>query len=219
LEMESNGKRVTVDGAELHDRQTSGIVWGGLGTNAQHAFFQMLHQGTAIVPCEFLLFAGGVAGADQDSDSQSDSHSQSRSRSHRLLVANAIAQADSLAYGRTRQETAAALTASGHSPQDVERLTPHCTFPGNRPSTLLIAERLTPFVLGQLLALYEHRVAVEGALLGINPFDQFGVELGKVQARDVIAALEAPDGSPAQDAGPSAHLIRRLRQMARGSED
>ncbi|MEL7013004.1 MAG: glucose-6-phosphate isomerase, partial [Pseudomonadota bacterium] len=151
LEMESNGKRVTLDGQDL-DGPSGPVVWGEPGTNGQHAFYQLLHQGTQIVPCEFMVAARGH-------EAELDHH-------HLMLLANCLAQSEALMRGRDHEN-------------------PHRTFPGNRPSTTLIYDRLSPFRLGQILALYEHRVFVEGAMLGLNSFDQWGVELGKELAKSM----------------------------------
>ena len=156
LMMESLGKRVTAEGSPL-EGPTGGVVWGAAGTDSQHAFFQYLHQGTEVVPCDLIGFM-------QPSHDREGAH-------HDMLVANLLAQAEALAVGRTSKEAA----ADGTPPE----LIPHRTMPGNRPSTLILAPKLNPSVLGQLIALYEHRAVVAGALWGINPFDQWGVQLGK----------------------------------------
>ncbi|WP_051597895.1 glucose-6-phosphate isomerase [Actibacterium atlanticum] len=188
LEMESNGKRVAMDGSDLPD-QAGPIVWGEPGTNGQHAFYQLIHQGTQVVPCEFLVAAEG--------------NELGRSVHHRLLVANCLAQSQALMVGRTLDEARALMQDAGFEGDELERQARHRVFPGNRPSTTLIYPRLTPYVLGQIIALYEHRVFVEGVILGINSFDQWGVELGKVLAKEVEKLiLEGPvdgtDGSTAQ---------------------
>ena len=168
LTMESNGKRVTLDGRVIDDYQTSPIFWGEPGTNGQHSFYQLIHQGTRTIPCDFLGFA------------QSDNPI---GRHHDLLMSNVFAQAEALAFGKTADE----VRAEGVS----ESLVPHKTFPGNRPSTTILAERLTPRVLGSLVALYEHSVFTQGCIWNINPFDQWGVELGKVLANRIIPELES----------------------------
>ena len=187
LDMESNGKRVRLDGAPV-DVDTGPIVWGEPGTNGQHAFFQLLHQGTSIVPADLIGFIEPAAdiGGQQD-----------------LLMGNLFAQAEALAFGRTAEEVAAAGV-----PAD---LVPHRTFPGNRPTSVILAPRLTPSVLGQLIALYEHKVFTQGVIWGINSFDQWGVELGKALATTVIGELTA-EASPelSHDASTNA-LIRRYR--------
>jgi glucose-6-phosphate isomerase len=168
LTMESNGKRVTLDGRVIDDYQTSPIFWGEPGTNGQHSFYQLIHQGTRTIPCDFLGFAR--------SDNPVGRH-------HDLLMSNVFAQAEALAFGKTADE----VRAEGVS----ESLVPHKTFPGNRPSTTILAERLTPRVLGSLVALYEHSVFTQGCVWNINPFDQWGVELGKVLANRIIPELES----------------------------
>nr|WP_081536047.1 glucose-6-phosphate isomerase [Rhodovulum sp. P5] len=189
LEMESNGKSVTMDGS-APDRPTGPVVWGEPGTNGQHAFFQLIHQGTQVVPCEFLVAAKG--------------HEPALAHHHRLLLANALAQSKALMRGRTLDEARAIADAQGFEGDELERQARHRVFPGNRPSTTLIYPQLTPHMLGQIIALYEHRVFVEGVILGINSFDQWGVELGKELAKSLepmLAGAEPPadlDGSTRQ---------------------
>jgi len=193
LDMESNGKRVRLDGSAV-TRPTGPIVWGQIGTNGQHAFFQLLHQGTALVPCDFVGFLESV---------------NPDGARHTQLVANLLAQSEALAFGRTPEEVAAEGV-------DAE-LVPHRTFPGNRPSSLLVADRLSPERLGALLALYEHKVFVQGVVWGIDSFDQWGVELGKVLAKRIAAELE--DASePGHDASTNA-WIRRHRERRRERPD
>ena len=188
LTMESNGKRVTLDGRVIDDYQTSPIFWGEPGTNGQHSFYQLIHQGTRTIPCDFLGFAR--------SDNPVGRH-------HDLLMSNVFAQAEALAFGKTADE----VRAEGVP----ESLVPHKTFPGNRPSTTILAERLTPRVLGSLVALYEHSVFTQGCIWGINPFDQWGVELGKVLANRIIPELESKaDPSLGHDSSTNA-LIRWYR--------
>lgn len=190
LEMESNGKRVLLDGT-LVDHDTGAIVWGEPGTNGQHAFYQLLHQGTTLVPCDFIGFAHPTDDALVDSDH------------HDLLTANLLAQAEALAFGRTASEVEAAGVDAD--------LVPHRTFPGNVPSTTILAPRLTPSVLGQLIALYEHKVAAQGFLWGINSFDQWGVELGKALATTI--ADEIADGSDGDHDSSTAGLLQRYRSL------
>jgi glucose-6-phosphate isomerase len=195
LEMESNGKRVAIDGQTLSE--VSGpVVWGEPGTNGQHAFFQLIHQGTGVVPCEFLL---GAAGHEPELDHQ-----------HRLLAANCLAQSEALMKGRSHEEARARMAAAGLQGEELERQARHRVFPGNRPSTTLVYPKLTPFVLGQIIALYEHRVFVEGAVLGINSFDQWGVELGKELAQ-ALEPILAGDESAAGKDGSTAMLVAYLR--------
>jgi glucose-6-phosphate isomerase len=193
LEMESNGKRVRRDGRPVL-RATAPVVFGDAGTNGQHAFFQMLHQGTDVVPLEF------VAVAKQD---------EGPPELHRKLLSNVIAQAEALLVGRSEAEVREELVAKGMAADEIEVLAPQRAFPGDRPSTTIVLDRLTPESLGTLLALYEHKVLVEGVLWGVNSFDQWGVELGKSLANRVLGELE---GGPAQAHDPSTRaLIRRLR--------
>lgn len=164
LEMESNGKGVTMDGSPV-DGPSGPVVWGEPGTNGQHAFYQLIHQGTAVVPCEFMVAATG--------------HEDELVHHHRLLVANCLAQSEALLRGRSLDRAREKASKAGFEGEELERQALHRVFPGNRPSTTLIYSQLTPFVLGQIIALYEHRVFVEGTILGINSYDQWGVELGK----------------------------------------
>jgi glucose-6-phosphate isomerase len=191
LTMESNGKSVRLDGAPV-DYQTGAIYWGEPGTNGQHSFYQLIHQGTKLVPCDFIGFCHSMnpLGAHHD-----------------MLTANMLAQGEALAFGKPAEEVA----AEGVAPE----LVPHRTFPGNRPSSTILADRLTPAVLGALVALYEHSVFVQGAIWGINPFDQWGVELGKVLAGRIVPEL-ASEAEPqlAHDSSTN-NLIRRYR-AARG---
>ena len=159
LEMESNGKRVTMAGAPL-ENGSGPVVWGEPGTNGQHAFYQLIHQGTQVVPCEFMLAATG--------------HEPHLAHHQRMLVANCLAQSEALMRGRPMAEAREMMRAAGATGKELERLAAHRVFPGNRPSTTLLYDRLTPRRLGQIIALYEHRVFVEGVVLGINSFDQWG---------------------------------------------
>jgi glucose-6-phosphate isomerase len=190
LTMESNGKSVRLDGSPV-EGQTGEIFWGAPGTNGQHAFYQLIHQGTKLIPADFIAFAE----ATHENGTQQD-----------LLMANCLAQTKALAFGKTAEEIAAEGTAAA--------LIPHKVMPGNRPSSTILAPKLTPSVLGQLVALYEHTVFVEGAVWSIDCFDQWGVELGKVMASElapVLSAVETPDLS-AHDAS-TAGLVRRYRAM------
>ena len=188
LVMESNGKHVTLAGAPV-DYDTAPIVWGEPGTNGQHSFFQLLHQGTRLVPCDFIACLEPLNPLGDH---------------HDLLVANLFAQAEALAFGRTAEEVRAAGTP--------EWLVPHRVCPGNRPSSIVLAERLTPATLGALVALYEHSVFTQGAIWNIDSFDQWGVELGKALARRIVPELQA-EAPPAlaHDSSTNA-LIRRYRR-------
>jgi glucose-6-phosphate isomerase len=188
LVMESNGKRVTLAGAPVVV-ETSPIVWGEPGTNGQHSFHQLLHQGTALVPADIVAFATALAPLGDH---------------HDLLLANALAQAQALAFGRTADE----LRAAGVP----ERLVPHKEMPGNRPSTFLLLHRLTPFALGSLVALYEHVVFTQGVVWGIDSFDQWGVELGKELAQRLTPAV-AGEPSGAQLDPSTAALLARIHEL------
>jgi glucose-6-phosphate isomerase len=193
LDMESNGKRVTVDG-EVVDYATGPVVWGEPGTNAQHAYFQWLQQAPALAPVDFIV----AAETEYDDDR------------HRMLVANCFAQSAALAFGKARQEARAEMIAAGVDELRAERLAPHREFPGNRPSTTILVRRFDPFALGMLTALYEHKVFVQASIWNINPFDQWGVELGKSIAARVAAALA--DSAVPLDAA-SAGLVAAWRAM------
>ncbi|MBN8293808.1 glucose-6-phosphate isomerase [Rhodobacter sp. NTK016B] len=197
LEMESNGKRVSMDGTDL-EVPSGPIVFGEPGTNGQHAFYQLIHQGTDIVPCEFLLAGKG--------------HEPALAHQHRLLAANCLAQAEALMRGRSLEEARALMAEAGFEGDELERQARHRVFPGNRPSTMLIYPKLTPAVLGAIIALYEHRVFVEGVVLGINSFDQWGVELGKVLAGEILPMLEGQAPSTAHD-GSTSGLVDKLRDF------
>ncbi|MHB1547134.1 MAG: glucose-6-phosphate isomerase [Acidimicrobiales bacterium] len=190
LTMESNGKSVRRDGTPVRG-QTGEIFWGEPGTNGQHAFYQLLHQGTKLVPCDFIAFVSGT----HETGSQQD-----------LLLANCLAQSKALAFGRTAEEVA----AEGTPPE----LVPHKVMPGNRPSSTIVAPALTPSVLGQLVALYEHTVFTEGVIWGIDSFDQWGVELGKVMAGELAPVLEAGTAPDLSGQDPStAELVRHCRTL------
>jgi glucose-6-phosphate isomerase len=196
LEMESNGKRVTIDGAAVAV-PTGGIVWGAAGTDAQHSFFQLLHQGTDVVPCEFLIAANGFE--------------PDLAHHHDLLMANCLAQSEALALGRTEAEAEALMIAQGIAPAEARRLSPHRTFPGDRPSVTIAYERLDPFTLGRLLALFEHRVFVEAAVHGINAFDQWGVELGKELASGLLPLVQGKPSAGADRNASTRGLVGFLR--------
>ncbi|WP_244607300.1 glucose-6-phosphate isomerase [Bosea sp. CS1GBMeth4] len=194
LDMESNGKRVHKAGGAV-TRPTGPLVWGEPGTNGQHAFFQLLHQGTDIIPCEFLVAAEG--------------HEPELAHQHRLLLANCLAQSEAMMKGRTLEEAKAQLAGQGLSPEAVEQLAPHKVFPGNRPSVTIAYRKLDPFTLGRLIALYEHRVFVEAAVFDINAFDQWGVELGKELATALLPVIEGKASPEAHDSS-TAGLARYL---------
>lgn len=194
LDMESNGKGVSTDGETL-SRTSGPVVWGEPGTNGQHAFYQLLHQGTAIIPAEFLIAAEG--------------HEQDLRLHHQLLVANCLAQSEALMVGRSADKAHRIAQDLGYEGDEQNLQAAHRTFPGNRPSITLAYQRLTPFVLGQIIALYEHRVFVEGVIWGINSFDQWGVELGKELAHGLLPLVRGD--SSAQGKDPStAGLLRKL---------
>jgi glucose-6-phosphate isomerase len=189
LTMESNGKCVTMDGTPV-DYQTGAIYWGEPGTNGQHSFFQLIHQGTLLIPADFIGFCRSL--------NPLGSH-------HDILIASMLAQAEALAFGKTADQVRAEGTPDG--------LVPHRTFPGNRPSTTILAEKLTPRTLGTLVALYEHSVFVQGVIWDIDSFDQWGVELGKVLAQRIVPELAAPASAPLDHDSSTSTLIRRYRQQ------
>ncbi|MBO6638926.1 MAG: glucose-6-phosphate isomerase [Roseitalea sp.] len=200
LDMESNGKGVTIDGAPV-EGVSGPTVWGEPGTNGQHAFFQLLHQGTDIIPVEFLVAANG--------------HEGDLAHHHHLLLANCFAQSEALMKGRTREEALGQLVAKDMDDDPARALAPHKVFAGNRPSTTLVYDRLDPFTLGRIIALYEHRVFVEAQLYGINAFDQWGVELGKELATALLPVVETGDGADHRDASTAA-LVAHVRALRAG---
>jgi glucose-6-phosphate isomerase len=200
LDMESNGKRAT-RAARLVETRTGPVVWGEPGTNGQHAFFQLLHQGTEIVPADFLVAA-------EPHERMGDHHAK--------LVANCLAQTEALAFGKTEAEARSELMQSGLSGEALERLVLHKVFPGNRPTSTLIYRRLDPRTLGRLIALYEHKVFVQGAVWNINSFDQWGVELGKALATRLLPVIR--DSAPADGFDASTKgLVERFREL-KGAE-
>ena len=184
LDMESNGKSVVLDGAPVAT-PTGPLVWGEPGTNGQHAFFQLLHQGTDVIPVEFIAAAEG--------------HEPELRHHHDLLLSNCLAQSEALMKGRTLEEARSQLAARGLPGAEVERLAPHRVFAGNRPSLTILHRRLDPYALGRLIALYEHRVFVEAQLFGINAFDQWGVELGKELATELLPVVEGKAPAAGRD--------------------
>jgi glucose-6-phosphate isomerase len=193
LEMESNGKRVTPDGRPV-PRPTAPVVFGDAGTNGQHAFFQLLHQGVDVIPVEFVAAARSGEGPEG---------------AHAKLLANLLAQGEALLIGRTEADVRAELAGRAMAAETIDALAPQRTFPGDRPSSLILMEALTPAALGALLALYEHKTFVEGVLWGINSFDQWGVELGKSLAGRILAEWQG-GAAGAHDASTAA-LLARLR--------
>ncbi len=196
LTMESNGKSVHTDGTPV-EIDTSPVVWGEPGTNGQHAFFQLLHQGTHLIPTDFIL--------PLESFHTLPDH-------HRLLAANCLAQSEALMMGKSTAELASEMQAAGASEDEIRRLEGHRTFGGNRPSNTLLTHRLTPFALGALIALYEHKVFVEAAIWDINPFDQWGVELGKQLAGTIADELEGQATVTSHDSSTNGLINRFIRQ-------
>jgi glucose-6-phosphate isomerase len=186
--MESNGKHVTVEGSEV-DYQTSPIYWGEPGTNGQHSFYQLIHQGTRLIPCDFIAFLHPLV---------------SLGRHHEILLANVFAQSEALAFGKTAEEV--------RSEGIEESLVPHRVFEGNRPSNTILAERLDPATLGKLVALYEQMVFTQGVIWNLDSFDQWGVELGKVLAQRILPELtESAEPKLGHDSSTN-NLIRRYRK-------
>jgi glucose-6-phosphate isomerase len=197
LDMESNGKSVTLDGGAVAT-PTGPLVWGEPGTNGQHAFFQLLHQGTDFIPVEFLAAAVG--------------HEPELKHQHDLLLANCLAQSEAFMKGRTLEEARAQMLAKGMKPADVDRIAPHRVFSGNRPSLTILYRKLDPRTLGRVIALYEHRVFVEGTLFNINSFDQWGVELGKELATGLLPVVEGKETAAKRDAS-TAGLVAYIHQL------
>jgi glucose-6-phosphate isomerase len=188
LTMESDGKHITVDGKEV-THETSPIYWGEPGTNGQHSFYQLIHQGTRLIPCDFIAFSQSL---------------NPLGRHHNILIANVCAQAEALAFGKTPEQVTAEGTA--------EWLVPHRVFEGNRPSNTILADRLTPESLGKLVALYEHSVFTQGAIWSVDSFDQWGVELGKVLAQRIIPELESQAEPILTHDSSTDNLIRHYRK-------
>jgi len=197
-DMESNGKRVTRDGEPVTWR-TGPIVWGEPGTNGQHAFYQLLHQGTRLVPCDFL--------APIESQNPVGDH-------HRMLLANVLAQSEALMRGKTEEEVRREMEAEGRSPEEIERLLPHRVFPGNRPSNTILFQKLTPRTLGSLIAMYEHKIFVQSVIWGVNAFDQWGVELGKQLAGRILPELKDASATTGHDASTNG-LINECKARMR----
>jgi glucose-6-phosphate isomerase len=189
LTMESNGKSVTLEGAAV-DYQTGAIYWGEPGTNGQHSFYQLIHQGTRLIPCDFIAFGQALTPLG---------------RHHDILIANVLAQSEALAFGKAAEEVAAEGTK--------QSLIPHRVFAGNRPSNTIFAEKLTPSILGKLVALYEHIVFTQGVVWEINSFDQWGVELGKALAQRIVPELESPALPELKHDSSTNNLIKRYRSL------
>jgi glucose-6-phosphate isomerase len=197
--MESNGKRIDLDGRPV-DYQTGPVIWGEPGTNGQHAFYQLIHQGTKLIPCDFIGFSRSLNPVGEH---------------HDLLMANFFAQTEALAFGKSEEEVRAEGVAGN--------LIAHKTFPGNRPSNTLLAERLDPATLGKIVALYEHKVFVQGVIWNINSFDQWGVELGKVLAKTILAEEQSLLAGENVDLGhhdsSTAGLLRRFADRRQPASD
>jgi len=197
-DMESNGKSVTLDGKAV-DYPTGPIIWGEPGTNGQHAFYQLIHQGTDVIPVDFLIAA-------QPHEELPPHHAK--------LVANCLAQSEALMLGKSKDEVVAELKAQGLDRDKIKALTPHKTFPGNRPSNTLVYPKLTPEILGSLIALYEHKVFVQGTIWGVNSYDQWGVELGKQLAKALLPKVEGTAKSDGHDASTKGLLSAYHRMKA-----
>ena len=190
LDMESDGKSTDRDGRPIEDYQTGPVVWGQPGTNGQHAYYQLIHQGTKLIPCDFIGFAKPTHDIGEH---------------HELLMANCLAQTEALAFGKTEEE----VSAEGINDAEV----PHRTFRGNHPTTtIMVKKNLTPHILGQLIALYEHKIFTQGTIWNINSFDQWGVELGKVLANKIIPELQSVEDPPLSHDSSTNDLIRRFRK-------
>jgi len=200
LDMESNGKSVTIDGKPVQGA-SGPVVWGEPGTNGQHAFYQLIHQGTSVIPAEFLIAANGFE--------------PELRHQHELLIANCLAQSEALMKGRTLTEAKSQLTAKGVASEEADFLAPHRVFSGNRPSITFVYEQLTPFTLGRLIALYEHRVFVEGVVFRINSFDQWGVELGKELATGLLPVVQGKVAATGHDSS-TVGLVSALAERKMG---
>lgn len=200
LDMESNGKSVTIDGKPVQGA-SGPVVWGEPGTNGQHAFYQLIHQGTSVIPAEFLIAANGFE--------------PELRHQHELLIANCLAQSEALMKGRTLAEAKSQLTAKGVPDEEADFLAPHRVFSGNRPSITFVYEQLTPYTLGRLIALYEHRVFVEGVVFRINSFDQWGVELGKELATGLLPVVQGKVAATGHDSS-TAGLVSALAERRQG---
>jgi glucose-6-phosphate isomerase len=198
LDMESNGKSVTLSGKAV-DWSTGPIVWGEPGTNGQHAFYQLIHQGTDVIPCDFLAAAVPH---------------ETLPPHHDKLLANCFAQSEALMLGKTEDEVVAELKAQGLDKTRIKELTPHKVFPGNRPSNTLLYRQLTPETLGMLIALYEHKVFVQGTIWNINSFDQWGVELGKQLAKALLPKVEGKAGTEDHDSSTQGLVAHYLKLKA-----
>ncbi|NCC25628.1 MAG: glucose-6-phosphate isomerase [Deltaproteobacteria bacterium] len=199
-DMESNGKSVTLDGERV-DHATGPIVWGEPGTNGQHAFFQLIHQGTRLIPCDFIAPAVSLNPVGNH---------------HAILLSNFFAQTEALMRGRTEAEAVSELLALGLGRARAEALAPHKTFPGNRPTTSILVQRMDPFTLGRLIAMYEHKIFVQGTVWNVNSFDQMGVELGKQLAKAILPELEGPDPVAGHDSSTNG-LINSFKAMGGSS--
>ena len=194
-DMESNGKRVDKQGNPITDYSTGPIVWGEPGTNGQHAFYQLIHQGTRLIPCDFL--------APLETQNPLGEH-------HAVLLANCFAQAEALMKGKTAAEARAELEAAGTPAARITGLLPHKTFPGNRPSTTMLFDKLTPRLLGMLVAMYEHKIFTQGIVWDIYSFDQWGVELGKQLAKKIEPELDG--GAPGAHDSSTLGLLAEIRK-------
>ena len=199
LDMESNGKGVTIDGTPV-EGQSGPVVWGEPGTNGQHAFYQLIHQGASVIPTEFMIAANGFE--------------PELRHQHQLLIANCLAQSEALMKGRTLAEAKEQLTSKGMDDKKADFIAPHRVFTGNRPSITFVYDTLTPFALGRLIALYEHRVFVEGVLFRINSFDQWGVELGKELATGLLPVVEGKESAEGHDSSTQG-LVKALSGLAK----
>jgi glucose-6-phosphate isomerase len=199
LDMESNGKGVTIDGTPV-EGNSGPVVWGEPGTNGQHAFYQLIHQGTSVIPAEFMIAANAFE--------------PNLRHQHELLISNVLAQSEALMKGRTFDEAKKQLTDKGMDDKKADFIAPHRVFTGNRPSITFVYDKLTPYALGRLIALYEHRVFVEGVLFRINSFDQWGVELGKELATGLLPVVEGKESAAGHDSSTQG-LVAALAKLAK----
>jgi glucose-6-phosphate isomerase len=200
-DMESNGKSTQYAGEQV-PWNTAPVIWGEPGTDSQHSFFQMLHQGTSMIPCDFISFAQAPDFGEEFAEQIADHHAK--------LLANFFAQTQALMQGKSAKEVRNELEKQGKSEKEIIALLPHKVFKGNKPSTTILCKALTPTTLGSLIALYEHKIFVQGVIWNVNSFDQWGVELGKQLAKPILQYLTDSNGTPSFDASTNG-LLRQLK--------
>jgi glucose-6-phosphate isomerase len=212
LDMESNGKHITKAGENV-DFQTGSVIWGEIGTNAQHSFFQLLHQGTQLIPVDFIAFANYLQGNNiNDINKKIEQFNEEADEHHKILLSNFFAQTEALMKGKNENEVLQELKKVGKSENEIKNLLPHKIFTGNKPTNTLLIDKLTPKTLGMLIALYEHKVFVQGAIWNVNQFDQWGVELGKQLAKSILPELNNDETISSHDNSTNG-LINYYKKM------